>query len=170
MPTPIPIRPETAVVQSGTSSALASSGTRPPDEIPRPMRAIASGRPAATTEPNAISSTIAAPKKPTPSGLDCSSARLIGSPPSLISRPSPSWACAASISCVPSSLVTSQPGTVSGRVVVAISPFWETRTWVWPAMLLTCSASARNWLIRRCTAGLCAPAGSLQVTVTSWPE
>ena len=38
--------------------------------MPRPISAIASGRPAATTEPNAISSTIAAPRNPSPSGLD----------------------------------------------------------------------------------------------------
>ena len=71
MPTPMPISPDTAVVQSGTSITFASSAIRPPDEMPRPIRAIASGSPAATTEPNAISSTIAAPRKPSPSGLDC---------------------------------------------------------------------------------------------------
>ena len=47
---------------------------QPPDEMPRPTRAITSGRPAATTEPKAISSTIAAPRKPSPSGLDASCA------------------------------------------------------------------------------------------------
>jgi hypothetical protein len=36
---------------------------------PRPMSAIASGSPAATTDPKAISSTIAAPRNPIPSGL-----------------------------------------------------------------------------------------------------
>ena len=69
MPTPIPISPETAVVQSGTSTTLASSMISPPEVMPRPTSAISSGRPAATTEPNAISSTIAAPRKPSPSGL-----------------------------------------------------------------------------------------------------
>ena len=68
MPTPIPISPDTAVVQSGTSTTLASSTIRPPEEMPRPTSAIASGRPAATTEPKAISSTIAAPRKPEPLG------------------------------------------------------------------------------------------------------
>ena len=70
MPTPIPIRPETAVVQSGTSTTFASSRIRPPEEMPRPISAIASGRPAATTEPKAIRRTIAAPRNPIPSGLD----------------------------------------------------------------------------------------------------
>ena len=74
MPTPMPIRPDTAVVQSGTSITLASSTIRPPDEMPSPTRATTSGRPAATTEPNAISSTIAAPRKPMPSGLAASCA------------------------------------------------------------------------------------------------
>ena len=41
MPTPIPIRPETAVVQSGTSMTFASRGIRPAEEMPRPARAIA---------------------------------------------------------------------------------------------------------------------------------
>ena len=74
MPTPIPISPETAVVQSGTSITFASRAIRPPEEMPRPTRAITSGRPAATTEPKAISSTIAAPRKPSPSGLVASCA------------------------------------------------------------------------------------------------
>ena len=65
----MPIRPETAVVQSGTSMTLASRAISPPEVIPRPKRAITSGSPAATTEPNAISSTIAAPTNPSPSGL-----------------------------------------------------------------------------------------------------
>jgi hypothetical protein len=69
MPTPIPISPETAVVQLGTSTTLASSRIRPPEEMPSPKRAITSGRPAATTEPKAIRSTMAAPRKPSPSGL-----------------------------------------------------------------------------------------------------
>ena len=69
MPTPIPISPDTAVVQSGTSTTLASRTIRPPEVMPSPIRAIASGSPAATTEPKAISSTIAAPRSPTPSGL-----------------------------------------------------------------------------------------------------
>jgi hypothetical protein len=42
----------------------------PPEEIPSPTSAIVNGSPAATTEPKAIRSTIAAPKKPRPSGLD----------------------------------------------------------------------------------------------------
>ena len=73
MPTPMPIRPDTAVVQSGTSMTLASSTIRPPEEMPRPNSAMTSGSPAATTEPNAIRSTIAAPRNPSPSGLvdDC---------------------------------------------------------------------------------------------------
>ena len=75
MPTPIPINPETAVVQSGTSTTLASNAIRPAEEIPRPMSAIASGNPAATTEPKAISSTTAASRSPTPSGLPASWAR-----------------------------------------------------------------------------------------------
>jgi hypothetical protein len=68
----MPIRPDTAVVQSGTSTTLASSMIRPPEEIPRPKSAISSGSPAATTEPKAISSTMAAPRKPRPSGLAAS--------------------------------------------------------------------------------------------------
>ena len=74
MPTPIPISPDTAVVQSGTSTTLESRAIRPAEVMPRPTSAITSGRPAATTEPKAISSTIAAPRKPSPSGLDCSCA------------------------------------------------------------------------------------------------
>ncbi len=70
MPTPIPIRPDTAVVQSGTSITFDSKGIRPAEEMPSPARAMPSGRPAATTEPNAINSTIAAPRNPRPSGLD----------------------------------------------------------------------------------------------------
>jgi hypothetical protein len=48
---------------------LASRTIRPPEEMPRPSRAITSGKPAATTEPKAISNTIAAPRNPSPSGL-----------------------------------------------------------------------------------------------------
>jgi len=68
---PIPNSPETAVVQSGTSITLAKSGMSPAEEIPRPTSATPRGSPAATTEPKAMSSTIAAPRKPIPSGLDC---------------------------------------------------------------------------------------------------
>ena len=57
------------MVQSGTSITLASSAMMPAEEMPRPTSAITSGRPAATTEPKAISSTIVAPSRPTPSGL-----------------------------------------------------------------------------------------------------
>ena len=57
------------MVQSGTSMTLASRTIRPPDEMPRPTSAIVSGSPAATTEPKAIRRTIAAPRKPKPSGL-----------------------------------------------------------------------------------------------------
>ena len=71
MPTPIPIRPETAVVQSGTSMTFASRTISPPEVMPSPTNAITSGSPAATSEPKATSSTIAAPRKPRPSGLDC---------------------------------------------------------------------------------------------------
>ena len=52
----------------GDVHAFVSSITKPPDVMPRPTIAIDSGRPAATTDPKAISSTIAAPRKPTPSG------------------------------------------------------------------------------------------------------
>jgi hypothetical protein len=74
MPTPIPISPVTAVVQSGTSRTFVSRAISPPVEIPSPISAMASGSPAATTEPNAISRTIAAPRKPRPSGLVASCA------------------------------------------------------------------------------------------------
>ncbi len=65
----MPISPDTAVVQSGTSMTLASRTIRPPEEMPRPSSATTSGRPAATTDPKAISRTIAAAMKPMPSGL-----------------------------------------------------------------------------------------------------
>jgi hypothetical protein len=42
---------------------------------PGPTKAITSGRPAATTEPKAISSTTAAPRNPIPSGLGAACAR-----------------------------------------------------------------------------------------------
>jgi hypothetical protein len=86
-----------------------------------------SGRPAATTEPKAISSTIAAPRNPIPSGLVCPCALWIGSPPSLISRPPVLFFSAAAISCSPSSLGTSQPSIVNGSVVDPIVPSRETR-------------------------------------------
>jgi hypothetical protein len=46
----------------------ASRTIRPPDVMPSPARAITSGKPAATTEPSAISSTIGPPRNPIPSG------------------------------------------------------------------------------------------------------
>jgi hypothetical protein len=72
MPTPIPIRPVTATVQSGTSTTFVSRAIRPPDVMPRPTSAIPIGSPAATTDPKAMSSTIAAPRRPSASGLDSS--------------------------------------------------------------------------------------------------
>ncbi|HEX8689146.1 MAG TPA: hypothetical protein VF729_02765 [Solirubrobacterales bacterium] len=63
------------MVQSGTSTTLASRTISPPEEMPRPIRAIASGSPAATSEPKAIRRTMAAPRKPIPSGLAPSCAR-----------------------------------------------------------------------------------------------
>jgi hypothetical protein len=69
-----------------------------------------------------------------------------------------------------SSSLKSQPGTVIGSVVAAISPLSETRIGVWGETLLTCSASARNALIRCWACGLLAPAGSFQTTKISWPE
>ncbi len=58
------------MVQSGTSTTFASSRISPPEVMPEADQRDPSGSPAATIEPNAISSTIAAPRKPMPSGLD----------------------------------------------------------------------------------------------------
>ena len=45
MPTPIPIRPETAVVQSGTSTTFASRTISPPEVMPSPTSAISKRQP-----------------------------------------------------------------------------------------------------------------------------
>jgi hypothetical protein len=88
----------------------------------------------------------------------------------LISNPSPLFSSAAETSCSPSSFVISQPGTVSGRVVVAIFPSSETRTEVCFSTLSTCVASPRKASTRFFAAGLIAPEPSFQTTKTSCPE
>ena len=89
-----------------------------------------------------------------PRGWPPPARRRSGSPPSLISRPSPLFFSAAAISFSPSSLGTSQPGTVSGSVVDPIVPSWETRIGVCAAMWSTCWASARKALTRCLASGL----------------
>jgi hypothetical protein len=84
----------------------------------------------------------------------------MGSPRSLICRPSALFFSAALISFSPSSFGTSQPGTVSGSVVDPILPSWETRIAVSSPMWSTCFACARNASMRFFAAGLVAPAGS----------
>ncbi len=143
---------------------LARRAIRPPPEMPIPIRAMASGRPAATSEPKAITSTIAAARKAMNSSLPPSWARTIGSPPSSIRRPSPLLSSAASTSVSPSSFGTSQPGTVSGSVVVAIVPSSETRIASRLSMFSTFSASSKKAFTFCLAAGLIAPEGSSQTT------
>jgi hypothetical protein len=88
----------------------------------------------------------------------------------LISSPSPLFSSAASTSFLASSSLKSQPGTVIGSVVAAISPFSETRIGVCGETWLTCSASVKKALMRSRAAGLLAPSGSFQTTKISWPE
>ena len=66
MPTPRPIIVATELAQSGTSMTLASSAP-PARPTPTPNSAVASGSPIATSDPNAISRTIAAMSRPGPS-------------------------------------------------------------------------------------------------------
>ena len=66
MPTPSPIIVATELAQSGTSMTLASSAP-PARPTPTPNSAVASGRPIATSDPNAISRMIAATSRPGPS-------------------------------------------------------------------------------------------------------
>ena len=78
-----------AGAQSGTSSTAASSPMTPV-EIPRPNSAVASGRPAATTEPKVRSSTNAAMAMPTASEeISPASALAITMPPSSTRSPAP---------------------------------------------------------------------------------
>jgi hypothetical protein len=67
-------------------------------------------------------------------------------------------------------LGTSQPFTVSGRVVEPIVPSFEKRTGVCSATWSTRSAWAKKALTPRRAAGLSAPASSFQATLISWPE
>ena len=61
--------------------------------------------------------------------------------------------------------MTSQPGTVSGRVVEPIVPFRETRIGVCGSMCSTCSAWAKNALqAPRRAPGLRGAGGSFQTT------
>ena len=94
----------------------------------------------------------------------------MGSPPSWISSPSTLLSSAAAISFSPSSFSTSQPLTVSGRIVEPIVPSSETRIAPWGLTFSTCSASAKKAFMRSVAARLCAPASSFQTTLISWPE
>jgi hypothetical protein len=82
----------------------------------------------------------------------------------LISSPSPLLPSAASISFSPSSLSTSQPGTVSGRLDVPICPFSENLGAVCAATFSTSSASAKNASTFSVASGVSAPDSSFQTT------
>ena len=82
--------------------------------MPRPNSATASGRPAATIEPKAISRITAAAIMPMPSGLPPSSAFWITTPPTAICTSSVLLCSASRISSCPVSGGTSQPRRVAG--------------------------------------------------------
>ena len=88
----------------------------------------------------------------------------MGAPPSLITRPLPSLSSAALISSSPCAFFTSEPGTVSGRVVVPMVLSSEKRSGVCLATWSTFSASVKNLARRACTAALFAPPWSFQAT------
>ncbi len=95
--------------------------------MPRPNRATASGRPAATIEPKAISRITAAAIMPMPSGLPPSSAFWITTPPTAIWTSSVLLCSASRISACPVSGGTSQPRRVSWSCVTPIVPSGDTR-------------------------------------------
>ena len=114
-----------AGAQSGTSRTAASSPIRPV-EMPRPNSAVASGRPAATTEPNVSSRTKAAIAMPTASEeISPVCALAITSPPSSIRTPSPSWCCASSMKRSPVAVGTAPGSSVSGTRRTPIVPSRE---------------------------------------------
>ena len=103
MPTPRPIIVATELAQSGTSTMLASRlpAARP---TPTPNSAVASGRPIATSDPNAISRMIAAMSSPGPSApMLVDWALSIAWPASSICTPSARAAAARSIISVATS-------------------------------------------------------------------
>ena len=137
--------------------------------MPRPKSATASGSPAATIEPKATSSTIAAPSSPKPSGPLPPSAMRIGPPPSATVSPSPLAPWASSMSRCPLDLGTSHTRRSSSSVVLAIVRSGATR--IGPALPMpsTRSAAARKRCTRARARGPCAPPGAFQTTVTVSP-
>ena len=135
-------------------------------EIPRPNSATASGSPAATSEPNTTSSTIAAAISPVVSGPGPPCAFWIGGPPSPISRASPLRSSAISISRSPVSSGTSEPGRSSCRRLTAIVPSSDTCGGAARLIPSSCPASAMKSFICSRIAGERAPASASHTTST----
>ena len=168
MPTPIPSIDASAGAQSGTSITAAS----PPIsalEMPSPNSAVASGSPAATTEPNVSSRTSAAMARPTISEeISPPSAFAITCPPSSIRRPSPPARSASAISRSPVSGGTAPGSSVIGSRRTPIVPSRETSAVAAAGgrpMPSSPAASRARRSMRACTAGSAA-AGACHTTST----
>src|SRR6266508_856545 len=169
MPTPIPIRPATAGANSGTSRSAASAPIETP-EMPRLKSATSSGRPAATTDPKAVSRITAAAISAAASGLAPPWALRIRPPPSSIRSPLPVAASASSIRLFPVSVSSFQEGCSSSS---RVSPIVPPRSTLFPYTTLFRSsrrACARKRSTRASTAGWRAPAGASQTTLIASPE
>ena len=169
MPTPIPSIEASAGAQSGTSITAA----RPPIsalEMPSPNSAVASGSPAATTEPNVSSRTNAAMARPTISEeISPPSAFAITWPPSSIRTPSPPACSASAIRRSPVSAGTAPGSSVIGSRSTPIVPSRETSAAAAAGgrpMPSSPAAARASRSIRACTAGSAAPAGACQTTST----
>ena len=139
-------------------------------EIPRPKSAIASGSPAATIEPKATRSTIAAPSSPKPSGPLPPSAMRMGPPPRAMVSPSPLAPRARSMSRVPVESGRSHTRRSSSSVVLAIVRSGATRIGPALAMPSTRCAAVRKRFTRALVCGACAPAEAFHTTLTVSPE
>ena len=157
-----------AVAKSGTCMTAARTPISDA-EMPRPKSAMASGSPAATIEPKAMSSTMAAPSRPKPSGPPPPSAMRIGPPPSATVSPSPLERCARSMSLIPVASGMSHTRRSSSSVVAAIVRSGAMR--IGPAAPMPSRRSA--WARKRCTrarvCGACAPSEAFQTTLTVSP-